>query len=67
MRVLIGIVHDADDRNPVTANLTRNVTIEIFRCHDGNLVVGGADRHRLRRKQRKKHGEGGYGSFHGQT
>ncbi len=65
MRVLIGIVHDADDRNPVAADLARNVTVEIFRGHDGNLIFGGADRHGLRKKQRKKQGEPGHGLFHG--
>jgi hypothetical protein len=64
MRVLIGTVHYADDRNPVAADLTRNVTIEIFRGHDGNLIFGGADRHGLCKQQGKKHDKRGSGVFH---
>jgi hypothetical protein len=63
MRVLIGIVHDTDDRNPVAADLARDVTVEIFRSHDGNLIFGGAARHGLH-KQGKKQGERGHGFFH---
>ena len=42
MRVLVGIAHDARDRDIVTADLACDVAIEILRRHDVDLAVGGA-------------------------
>jgi hypothetical protein len=42
MRVLVRVVHDADDRDPVAADLAGDVAIEILRRHHGDLAVGGA-------------------------
>jgi hypothetical protein len=65
MRILIGIVHDTDDRNAVAADLADYVTIEILRRHDGNLPFGGADRRGLHRRQcKKQQSEAGHGVFH---
>ena len=39
MRVLVGIAQDAHDRNPVAADLSRNVAVEILRRDDRDLPV----------------------------
>ena len=41
MRVLVGIAHDASDCDIVTADLPCNITVEILRCHDTDLAIGG--------------------------
>ena len=41
MRVLVRVVHDADDRDPVAADLAGDVAVEILRRHHGDLAVGG--------------------------
>ena len=40
MWVLVRVVHDADDRDPVAADLAGDVAIEIFRRHHGDLAFG---------------------------
>ena len=61
MRVLVRAVHDAGDRDPVAADLARDVAVEIFRRHHGDLAfgfaVGGA--HGRGEGQRGKGEEGG--------
>ena len=42
MRVLVGIAHDADDGDPVAADLPGDVAVEILRRDDGESGVGGA-------------------------
>ena len=44
MRVLIGIVQNADDRNAGAADLSRHAAIEILGCHHGDPVAGGMGR-----------------------
>jgi hypothetical protein len=43
MRVLVWIVHDADDRNSVAANLPGDIAVEILRRHNRNLILGRMD------------------------
>ena len=62
MRVLVGIVHDADDRDPVAADLAGDVAIEILRRHHSDLAVGGAGGRG--RGEGEEDGEG-EGEFHG--
>ena len=38
MRVLVRIAQDADDRDPVAADLPGDVAVEILRRHDGDLI-----------------------------
>jgi len=54
MRILIRVVHDADDRNPVAADLAGDIAVEILRRHHGNLAVDGA-----RGRRRGKGEQGG--------
>ena len=56
MRVLIGVVHDADDVDMGTPDLVRDIAIEILRCHHGDLAIGGACGRS--RGERKENGEG---------
>ena len=42
MRVLVGIAQDAGDRDPVTADLLRNVAVKILRRHQCDLAGRGA-------------------------
>ena len=42
MRVLVGIAQDAGDRDPVAADLLRDVAVKILRRHHCDLAVGGA-------------------------
>ena len=44
MRVLIGIVQDADDSDAVAADLARDAAVKILRRHHGDLVAGGLGR-----------------------
>jgi hypothetical protein len=37
---LVWIVHDADDRNSVAANLPSDIAVEILRRHNRNLTLG---------------------------
>ena len=41
MRILVGIVHDAGDGDPVAADLPGDVAVEILRRDDGDRRVGG--------------------------
>jgi hypothetical protein len=65
MRVLIGVVHDADDRNAVAADLARNIPVEVLCGHDGNFIFGRAAWRCLRYGERKKKREREYGFAHG--
>src|SRR5471032_657920 len=58
MRVLVGIVHDADDRNPVAADLAGNVAVEILRRHHGDFVVSGAGGVTAGKRKEQCKGEG---------
>ena len=40
MRVLVGIVHDAADLDPVAADLLGDVAVEILRRDDGDRCIG---------------------------
>jgi hypothetical protein len=53
MRVLVRIVHDADDRNSVAADLPSDITIKILRRDDRNLTLGRVGRGGRTKSQRK--------------
>jgi hypothetical protein len=61
MRVLVRVVHDADDRDPVAADLAGDVAIEILRRHHGDLAVGGACAGNRGKREEKGKGEPGGG------
>ena len=54
MRVLIGIAQDADDRDPVAADLLGHAAVEILRRHDCNFAAGrlGVGERRTRNQER---------------
>jgi hypothetical protein len=67
MRVLIRIVHDADDIDPVAADLTGDVAIEILRRHHGDLAVVGARAGERGERKEKCEGEPGDGLHDGKA
>jgi hypothetical protein len=71
MWILIRIVHDADDGNTISADLTGNIAVEIFRRHHRNPVFGvcrsalGESRNKNEREAQGKGFGNGFGNgFH---
>ena len=67
MWVLVRIVHDADNVDPVAAELARDVAVEIFRRHHRDLAVGGARGWGRAQRQRKGEDKAGNGFHHENT
>ena len=56
MRILIRIVHDADDRDALAADLARDVAIEILGGDHGDLIFGGQRGNGLAEHRTQKRG-----------
>ncbi len=63
MRILVRIAHDADDGHTVTADLARDVAVEILGRDDGDLVFSGKRGNAVDDKECK--GEADEYGFHG--